>query len=245
MAAPFAARARPPRARALAPALVLAPALALALAIPLGSVSPRTNAAPMRRSNGYATAKTPLRHGRIRLHVAPADTLRIAVVADTHSRPHPQAHERIAALKPDVILHGGDIGDLAVLDALAAIAPLHAVRGNIDDRASAIPDVMTIAVGDEATTRATMLLMHIVVAGPRIRADAARIARAEGAGTIVCGHSHVRFIGRDKGIVVFNPGSIGPRRFVLPIVFGMMELGPKSMTMRHVDCETGETWLPP
>ncbi len=186
-----------------------------------------------------------LRHERAKLHVAAADTLRLVVVADTHSRPHPDAKARIAACRPDAILHGGDIGDLAVLDELAEIAPLHAVRGNIDDRASAIPDVMTLAVGDAETTRATLLLMHIVVAGPRIRADAARIARAEGAGTVVCGHSHVPFIGRDRGLVVFNPGSIGPRRFILPIVFGVMELGPTSMSMRHVDCETGETWLPP
>jgi putative phosphoesterase len=186
-----------------------------------------------------------IRHERVRLPVARDATLRLVVVADTHSRPHPAAHERIAALRPDAILHGGDIGDLAVLDDLARIAPLHAVRGNIDDRASAIPDVMTLAVGDDDATRAVLLLMHIVVAGPRIRADAARIARAEGAGTIVCGHSHVPFIGRDRGLVVFNPGSVGPRRFVLPIVFGVMELGPTSMSMRHVDVETGETWLPP
>jgi len=185
------------------------------------------------------------RHARVRLPVGAGDSLRLVVVADTHSRPHPDAKARIAACRPDVILHGGDIGDLAVLDELAEIAQLYAVRGNIDDRASAIPDVMTLAVGDGESTRATLLLMHIVVAGPRIRADAARIARAEGAGTIVCGHSHVPFIGRDRGLVVFNPGSIGPRRFVLPIVFGVMELGPTSMSMRHVDCETGETWLPP
>jgi len=186
-----------------------------------------------------------LRHERARLHVTSGDTLRLAVVADTHSRPHPAAAERIAACKPDAILHGGDIGDLAVLEALAKIAPLHAVRGNIDDRASAIPDLVTLAVGDLGATRTTILMMHIAVIGPRIRADAARIARAEGASLIVCGHSHVPFMGRDRGLSVFNPGSIGPRRFALPIVFGMIELGPTSMSMRHVDCETGETWIPP
>lgn len=177
--------------------------------------------------------------------VAPGETLRIAAVADTHGRAHPRAAERIAAERPDLILHGGDIGDLAVLDALRDIAPLLAVRGNIDDRASAIPDVLTIAFGDASATRATFVLMHIAMAGPVIRADAARIARAEGAGTIVCGHSHVPFIGRDRGLLVFNPGSIGPRRFTLPIVFGMIELGPQALSMRHVDCETGETWTPP
>ena len=48
----------------------------------------------------------------------------------------------------------------------------------------------------------------------------------------------------DKGLVVFNPGSIGPRRFHLPIVFGVLRVGPGGISMRHVSCETGETWLP-
>jgi hypothetical protein len=61
---------------------------------------------------------------------------------------------------------------------------------------------------------------------------------------VICGHSHVPFIGRDKGLIVFNPGSIGPRRFQLPIVFGVLRLGPGGISLRHVSCETGETWLP-
>src|SRR3954465_8553218 len=59
-------------------------------------------------------------------------TLRLAVVADTHSQPHPQAADPLAARAPDAILHAGDIGDLGVLDQLARIAPVHAIRGNID-----------------------------------------------------------------------------------------------------------------
>jgi predicted phosphodiesterase len=89
-----------------------------------------------------------------------------------------------------------------------------------------------------------LLLMHIVVNGPKIRADAARRAVRMGARLIVCGHSHVPFIGRDRGITVFNPGSIGPRRFQLPIVFGVIEIAGGKLSMRHVDCETGKTWLP-
>ena len=71
------------------------------------------------------------------------------------------------------------------------------------------------------------------------------MARARGASLVVCGHSHVPFIGRDQGLVVFNPGSIGPRRFHLPIVFGVIDLGPGGVKLRHVDCETGRTWEPP
>src|SRR3954469_12146128 len=72
--------------------------------------------------------------------------LRLVIVADTHSRPHPNALRLIAAERPDAILHAGDIGDLAVLDSLRGLAPLLAVRGNIDGRAGDLPDVLDIDV---------------------------------------------------------------------------------------------------
>lgn len=168
-------------------------------------------------------------------------TLRLVAVADTHSQPHAQAEERLAALAPDAILHGGDIGDLAVLDRLAAIAPVYAVRGNIDTRAPGLPDVLTLELGSALR----ILLTHIAVAGPRLRAEVARRARAAGAQLVVCGHSHVPFIGGERGLTVFNPGSIGPRRFHLPIVFGTIDLGPGGVRLAHIDCETGARWMPP
>ena len=170
--------------------------------------------------------------------------LRLAVVADTHSRPHPKAASTIAALKPAAILHAGDIGDLDVLDQLAEIAPVIAVRGNIDERAPQIPDAVTIdvRVGDHSVLK--ILLLHIAVHGAKIRADAARLARARGAPIIVCGHSHVPFAGRDAGLTVFNPGSIGPRRMHLPIVLGVLEILSGKLSLRHFDCETGEPWAP-
>ena len=66
----------------------------------------------------------------------------------------------------------------------------------------------------------------------------------EGADLVVCGHSHVPFAARDRGLTVFNPGSIGPRRFQLPIVFGLIDISRERIDVRHVDCETGERWLP-
>jgi putative phosphoesterase len=171
-------------------------------------------------------------------------TLRIAVVADTHSSPHPETIKHLKALAPDAILHAGDIGDLSVLEELAALAPLHAVRGNIDTRANQLPDVMVLdLVGADRTYR--LLLVHIAVYGPRLRADIAKIARAEKASLVVCGHSHVPFIGLDKGITVFNPGSIGPRRFSLPIVFGTINVTRTGVKLAHVNCETGAPWSPP
>jgi putative phosphoesterase len=171
--------------------------------------------------------------------------LTLAVVADTHSSPHADAARHLAARAPDAILHAGDIGDLRVLADLAAIAPVIAVRGNIDATTAEVPENLVLAIEDGKATLLTLLLTHIAVAGPRIRADAARLAQREAASLVVCGHSHVPFIGRDRGLVVFNPGSIGPRRFSLPIVFGVMELARERLDMHHVDCETGERWTPP
>ena len=165
---------------------------------------------------------------------------RIACVADTHSAPHPRTAELLRAWKPDVIVHAGDIGDLAVLDALREIAPVYAVRGNIDTRAPALPDVLVLDIDD-----LRVLVTHIAVAGPRLRGDAAKLARQEKASLVVCGHSHVPFVGGERGITVFNPGSIGPRRFSLPIVFGTIERTAKGIRFGHVDCETGLAWTPP
>ncbi len=166
------------------------------------------------------------------------------LVADTHSAPHPKAGEYITAQHPVHILHAGDIGDLKVLDELAKIADVTAVRGNIDAHAQDLPDVMTIDVRDADGPLVKLLLVHIAVYGPKLRAEIAKLAQAVDASIVVCGHSHVPFLGRDKGRVIVNAGSIGPRRFQLPIVFAVMELSRERITMHHVSCETGLRWEP-
>ena len=170
--------------------------------------------------------------------------LRIVVVSDTHGRPHPKSAEVIAAQHPHHILHAGDIGEIEVLERLAKIAPISAVRGNIDPHANGMPDTLTLDVRDGDERLFKMLLLHIAVNGPKLRADAVRLAQAEGARIVVCGHSHVPFIGRDRDLTIFNPGSIGPRRFQLPIVFGVMEISRQRVAMKHIDCESGQQWLP-
>ena len=183
--------------------------------------------------------------------VRPDGGLRLVIVADTHGHPHSNAARLIAAHKPDAILHAGDIGNLAVLAELRTIAPTFVVRGNIDQRRSDLPDVLALkltaaaANGSEGACLLTLLLLHIGVYGARLQAAAARLARQFGSKMVVCGHSHVPFIGRDQGVTVFNPGSMGPRRFNLPVVFGVLEFAAGRMQLWHVDCETGERWLPP
>lgn len=170
--------------------------------------------------------------------------LRIVVVADTHSRPHPKSAAVIAAERPDCILHAGDIGELKVLDELAKIAPTYAVRGNIDALDNDVPDILTVDVCDGEERLFKILVLHIGVNGTRLRGDVLRLAQGEGARVVVCGHSHVPFLGRDRNLTIFNPGSIGPRRFQLPIVFGVIDVSRERVEMKHVDCESGERWVP-
>lgn len=171
----------------------------------------------------------------------PEAVRRIAVVADTHSSPHAGTAAALAALAPDAIVHAGDIGDLACLDLFRAIAPLYAIRGNIDTRADDLPDQLVI----DHPNGLRMLIVHIGVYGPKLRAEVGKLARAEKAALVVCGHSHVPFIGVDRGLYVFNPGSCGPRRMHLPIVLGHIDLTPTGVKLAHVDCETGQPWSPP
>jgi len=169
---------------------------------------------------------------------------RLGVVADTHSQPHPAMLGQMTALAPDLILHAGDIGKPAVLDALCGIAPVFAVRGNTDPRRADLADTVILELRG-ADRHLRILLTHIGLYGPKLRADVQKRALARGASLVVCGHSHVPFIGRQGALTLFNPGSAGPRRFQLPIVFGIIDVTGEELRMAHVDCETGRAWLPP
>jgi uncharacterized protein len=171
-------------------------------------------------------------------------SVRLAAVPDTHSQPHPATATRLVAeIAPDAVLHAGDIGDLGVLEELARIAPVYAVRGKRRTRARDLLDALVLDIASAAPLR--ILLTHIAVYGPKLRAPVARMAKAEGATLVVFGRSHVPFIGVNRGITMFNPGSIGPRRFTLPIVFGTVDITPSGVKLAHVDVETGARWLPP
>jgi putative phosphoesterase len=168
--------------------------------------------------------------------------LSVAVIADTHSRPHPRTVEWVAALKPDHILHAGDIGDPGCVEAFAEVAPTTVVRGNIDP--TGFPDSVALGIEAAGEPYFRILLTHIAVVGPKLRGDAVTRAKQHGAQMVVCGHSHVPFVGRDRGLMIFNPGSIGPRRFQLPITFGVMTVTHDDLDLFHVDCETGDRWAP-
>lgn len=168
----------------------------------------------------------------------------IALVADTHSRPHPRLLELLGARAPTAILHAGDIGDPRVIDELSSVAPVHAVRGNIDAPDPRFPESLLVSIERDDAATIRVVMTHVAVSGPRLLPAARALARRCEATILVCGHSHVPFATRDGSLVVFNPGSVGPRRFLLPIVFGELQIGEAGVALRHVDCETGAAWSP-
>jgi len=133
---------------------------------------------------------------------------RVGLISDTHGLLRPAA---LAFLQSsDFIVHGGDIGDPAILEALGAIAPVTAVRGN-NDRAGwalALPEIALLEVG--------ALRIGVV----HDLADPAFDAAASGVHVVVCGHSHKPMVQQRDGVLYVNPGSAGPRRFRLPIAVG-------------------------
>lgn len=172
-------------------------------------------------------------------------SFRLVVISDTHSLPHPRTLELINGLHPDAILHAGDVGEFSILDDLSKISPLFAVRGNIDTTSIALPDTLILDIRSKEELLLRILTVHVGIFGHRLRSEVAQMARAENASLVVCGHSHIPFIGNHHGIAMFNPGSAGPRRFGLPIVFGVLQLDPSGVLLSHVDCETGLAWRPP
>jgi len=155
-----------------------------------------------------------------------ATPLRVGLISDTHGLLRPQAIEFLQG--SDLIVHGGDICDGAILTALAAIAPVIAVRGNNDrgDWAARLRESELFRVGD-----AFIYAIHDVAA---IDIE----PRAAGVQVIVSGHSHQPSIRRDCGVLYVNPGSAGPRRFRLPISVGELTIAGASVTARTVELET-------
>jgi putative phosphoesterase len=146
--------------------------------------------------------------------------LRVGLISDTHGLLRPAA---LAFLRSsDFIVHGGDIGDPAILQALGAIAPLTAVRGNNDraDWARALPEIALLEVG--------ALRIGVV----HDLADPAFDAAARGAHVVVSGHSHKPLVEQRDGVLHVNPGSAGPRRFRLPIAVGELIVEGASVSAR-------------
>jgi hypothetical protein len=134
----------------------------------------------------------------------------IGVISDTHGLLRPEA---VAALRGvEHILHAGDVGDIAILDTLREIAPVTAIRGNVDV-SGACAELPATDVLDLAGR--LFYLVHSVH-------DLDINPVAAGVAMVVSGHSHKASVEVRDGVMFFNPGSAGPRRFSLPVTVGFI-----------------------
>ena len=142
----------------------------------------------------------------------PVHLMRIGVLSDTHGLLRPEVLPLLAG--SDHILHLGDVGDPEILGKLANLGPVTAIRGNIDTHGPC---------ADLSATEAIELsgcLIYIV----HNLDDLDLNPQAAGIGVVLYGHSHKPSIDHRKGVLYLNPGSVGPRRFSLPITYALLRI---------------------
>ena len=147
----------------------------------------------------------------------------IGVISDTHGLLRPQALRALEG--SDLIIHAGDVGDPKIIDQLKAIAPVFAVRGNVDTDAwaQALPETEAIE-----TDAATIYVLHDVHALDLNPASA-------GFQIVVSGHSHKPGQTESDGVLFLNPGSAGPRRFDLPVTVARVDLSQKPWNVSFIN----------
>jgi putative phosphoesterase len=149
----------------------------------------------------------------------------LGVISDTHGLLRPEAVEALRG--SDRILHAGDIGAPEILEALAKIAPVTAIRGNVDTAswARALPQTEVVETGG-----VSVYIVH----------DLGQLSlKPEAAGfrVVVYGHSHQPKMEEKNGVLYFNPGSAGPRRFHLPVSVGRLTIGAGKVQSQLVELE--------
>jgi putative phosphoesterase len=145
------------------------------------------------------------------------------LISDTHGLLRHEARAFLAGC--DYIVHGGDVGGAGILDELAAMAPLIAVRGNndTDPWAAGLPHSELIRVAD--------VFFYIIHDLAELDIDPV----AAGVGVVVSGHSHRPAVEERDGVLYVNPGSSGPRRFKLPVSIGEIIVSGSGAKARLVD----------
>ena len=147
----------------------------------------------------------------------------VGLISDTHGLMRESA---LAALRSsDLIVHAGDVGTVAVLEALRALAPVVAVRGNVDKQDWAA-DLPATAVAEAGPARIYVLHdIHDLDLDPA----------AAGFHMVVSGHSHQPGQMENDGVLYINPGSAGPRRFHLPLTLARLDVGIRPWKAEFVD----------
>ncbi len=139
--------------------------------------------------------------------------MRLGIISDTHGLLRPEAARALSGV--DLIMHAGDVGKPAVLTQLKAIAPVFAVRGNVDTGAWAA-ELPATAIVD--TGGARLYVLH------NLRELDLR-PEAAGFDAVISGHTHQAEQWEREGVLYLNPGSAGPRRFNLPVTLALVDVG--------------------
>ena len=144
-------------------------------------------------------------------------TFKIGLISDTHGLLRPEAVHCLSSV--DHIIHAGDIGRPDIITKLRDIAPVTAIRGNVDtdDWANAYSDTESLRLEDRS-----IFVLHDL---KTLRIDPI----ADGIDVIVSGHSHKPKIDKAGGVLYINPGSAGRRRFKLPITLAILEITPHAL----------------
>ncbi|MFI5097294.1 MAG: metallophosphoesterase family protein [Candidatus Acidiferrales bacterium] len=139
--------------------------------------------------------------------------MRLGIISDTHGLLRPEAARALSGV--DLIVHAGDVGKPEVLTQLKAIAPVFAVRGNVDTEAWAV-ELPATAIVDAGS--ASLYVLHNL-RELDLRPDAAKFD------AVISGHTHQAEQWEREGVLYLNPGSAGPRRFNLPITLALVDVG--------------------
>lgn len=148
---------------------------------------------------------------------------RVGVISDTHGLLRDEVREALHGV--DLIIHAGDIGRQEVLEALERIAPVVAVRGNMDraEWALQLPEAKVVTIDD-----AQVYVLH----------DATKLdvePGPAGFGAVISGHTHRPAVVKRRGVLFLNPGSAGPQRFNLPVTLAILHVQGKSLEAQLVE----------
>jgi uncharacterized protein len=149
----------------------------------------------------------------------------IGVISDTHGLLRPQVEQRLAGVAH--IIHAGDIGSPKIIAGLERIAPVIAIRGNVDtgNWAEHYPETRMVTLGGRC-----IYVLHDI---KTLQLDPVSC----GVDVVVCGHSHRPRIETIDGVLYLNPGSAGPRRFNLPVTVATLDLTASGLgpLIHHLD----------